>query len=446
MLTRLNAAALAGDYTEEFSSLSEAGARRVYLAALPPELGAPLALGGHLLQRLRLIVLVPGGGARQPRADRLIGPLPSLASRHALLQQSSGAPEVIPRPVRGEILRDECGRFYERVGKRIRPIAELAASADGQPLVLEARVIREPEAEADGDGVDAADGQMGATARAAPPRARSRGDDYPGDRSRPRTELLPPVQMLFASPGLWRVVPFGEFRPMLAPQLAHPERLRESHQLPCYLQVHEACADMPAQQFVQAVPAATPNPELLQPWSESWAVRLQVSLPAARIPRRDGPEIPGVIRAGSRYFRLQVASDPTVDAAVADRPAVDVPAQAPMSEGKTTPSSTTAASSQFRVSRDEAVYDLQLAAAREGALRRLSLKLMPPVKRADLRKWHALLAGKSPEQQLWQVNPPRNGLRDPRVRKWIGEAIRLAGDPRATLDEWEIYWRRRGLS
>jgi len=361
MLSRVNAAAMpAAHVAGALAGLSEEAARRVYLAAMSPEYGAELALGGRVLHRLRVIVIVPGGRTQPWRSERLIGPLPCLP------QNAAPARDINPRPVHGEILRDDCGRFYERVGKRIRPIAELAASADGRPLVIENRAQPEPQAKPAQDG-----------------------------QGKPRP--------LFAPPGLWRVVPFGEFKPMLAPQLARPERLRDSHQIPCHVQVYEASAEAPV-------------PSSLQPWSDAAAARLQISLAAAPV---------------RRFFALQVASDPTAEPAVGGQPEAPRAAQRPW---------------EFPVSREEALYDMQLAAAREGPLRRMLVRLAPPVKRADLAKWHALIAGKSPAQQLWEVSPPRNGLRDPRVRQRIAEALRQAGTPpRSTLDEWEIYWRRRGL-
>jgi hypothetical protein len=366
MFNRMNAASLpAAHVASAFAGLGEEAARRVYLAAMSPDRGSGIALGGRVLHRLRIVVIVPGGRTEPWRAERLIGPLPCLPQ--------SAAPErdINSRPVHGEILRDERGRFYERVGKRIRPIAELAASADGEPLVVEGRVEREPEK----DSVQGA----------------------------PRP--------LFAPPGLWRVVPFGEFKPLLAPQLAHPERLRDSHQIPCYVQVCEASGDVPL-------------PKSAQPWSDAAAARLQISVAAAR---------------GRRFFALQVASDPTAEAPAPAQP--DAPRAAYREAPRSAPGPW-----EFPVSREEAVYDMQHAAAREGPLRRMLMRLAPPVKRADLTKWHALIAGKSPAQQLWEVSPPRNGLRDPRVRQRIAEALRLAHvPPRSTLDEWEIHWRRRGL-
>lgn len=405
MLTRMNAAVLPREFSDSFCNTGDAGARRVYLALGSAETRAPVAFGGRVLQHVRIIVMVPGGASERLRSERLIGPLPCLPAPQQRVAQAGDGNEVMPRPVRGEILRDDCGRFYERIGMRIRPIAELAASTDGKPLAVEKRArIVEREA----------------------------------------TNVHGATRMLFAPPGLWRVVAFGEFRPMLAPQIAHPQRLRDSHQVPCYLQVYQALADMPLQRLVEMALGAGAAQDLVQPWSDAAAARLQISLPPLHERREETPRTAGTIRAGSRFFRLHVASDPTADAASTEPIADHAPSRAPATKAATTPSS--GRSENFAVSREEAVYDLQLAASREGWLRRLSMRVAPPAKRAELRKWQALIAGKSLQQQLWEVRPPLDGLRDPRVRRWIAEAIRLAGpDAQATLDEWEIYWRRKGM-
>src|SRR5262249_35767558 len=49
-----------------------------------------------------------------------------------------------------------------------------------------------------------------------------------------------PYLKRFPAPGLRRLIRFGDFKSLLTPQLRQPERLRDSHWLPCYLQVYEA--------------------------------------------------------------------------------------------------------------------------------------------------------------------------------------------------------------
>src|SRR5919197_3254037 len=338
MLTRMNAAVLPHELSDSFSNAGDAAPRRVYLALGSAESRAPAAFGGRVLQHVRIIVMVPGGANERLRSERLIGPLPCLPAPRQRAEQAPDGSEVMPRPVRGEILRDDYGRFYERIGMRIRPIAELAASVEGRPLAVE-----------------------------------TRGRIIEGEATKPQST----TRMLFAPPGLWRVVAFGEFRAMLAPQIAHPERLRESHQVPCYLQVYEALADIPLQGFVQAALGPSATPDSVHPWSHAAAARLQISLPPAAHERREETShAAGMARAGSRFFRLHVASDPTADEPATAHATERASSGAPETKAATRPLAQRSEdfavkplaqrSEDFAVSREEAVYDVQLAASREG--------------------------------------------------------------------------------
>ena len=57
-----------------------------------------------------------------------------------------------------------------------------------------------------------------------------------------------------------------------------------------------------------------------------------------------------------------------------------------------------------------------------------------------------LLNGKSADEQLWSVRPPRGGLTHRFLLAWAQNALQLAGyDPRNMLTEWHIFWRRKGV-
>ena len=63
----------------------------------------------------------------------------------------------------------------------------------------------------------------------------------------------------------------------------------------------------------------------------------------------------------------------------------------------------------------------------------------------QLKKWRAMLKGKTPDEQLWAVTPPRGFSYHPLVRRWAEATFTEAGyDPAHMLAEWEIFWRRRG--
>jgi hypothetical protein len=66
--------------------------------------------------------------------------------------------------------------------------------------------------------------------------------------------------------------------------------------------------------------------------------------------------------------------------------------------------------------------------------------------RGELKKWQVLLSGKSADEQLWAVRPPKGGVSHPAIRDWARKTLETAGyDSRTMLLEWEIFWRRKDL-
>jgi hypothetical protein len=99
----------------------------------------------------------------------------------------------------------------------------------------------------------------------------------------------------------------------------------------------------------------------------------------------------------------------------------------------------------LRLGRDEALYDMTLATSRGGWQRFLD-RVKNRISAADMKRWHALLSGKTPDEQLWAIKPPKGGLADARIRQWAEQTLRLGGyDEARMLLEWEIHWRRKGL-
>jgi hypothetical protein len=57
-----------------------------------------------------------------------------------------------------------------------------------------------------------------------------------------------------------------------------------------------------------------------------------------------------------------------------------------------------------------------------------------------------LLHGKTADEQLWGVRPPRGGLTHRFIQAWAQSALQLAGyESRNMLAEWQIFWRRKGV-
>ena len=336
---------------------------RIYLVAVERETFPPLAFGNSVLQRMRVTMAPPA-----------FPPEPDCAAPVPLRTLDSPA-----RPIRGEILRDAHGRYYEKTGNVVRELGRLEASPGGDLVEVE------PEAA--------------------------------------------PSRKLFPDPGQWRVLRWGEFRGLLAAQIAHPERLRDEHRLPCYVQVIDAGAREPVTDLAKAMFGDADVGRQLIGLTHDAAARLEL-LQVLPPPRRRPPQArePGVVLPGDRLFRVTVAGDPTADA----------PPEPP-SKKREIPEPF--ASQPFARTRDDVLLEMRMPPRPS---ERLSAWARSLFARSTFDRWLRTLWGKSPDDQLWAAAPPPGMLSDSAVREWAAATLEMAGYDPAMLREWEIYWRRRG--
>jgi hypothetical protein len=236
--------------------------------------------------------------------------------------------------------------------------------------------------------------------------------------------------------------------------------LRETHQLSCFLQLHEAAAPQTVEAF-RAEIARTNDGLRAEPLTPGIVQLLGLGPVLSRLPRpmRRARREPGTVVPGDRFFTLRVADDPTKDDGAAVH--TEVPARAPVAGPNVASGVPAVVASarrtsipeqyqkpwEFHLSREEALYDMNVATTFAGPFRRLwrGLKRLFGGRRA-LRRWQALLCGKNAEEQLWGVRPPRGSLDRAAVREWARRTLEFAGyDPGVMLAEWEIFWRRKGV-
>jgi hypothetical protein len=379
------------------------------------EIAPPLVFGQNRFQRMRVILVEPGEAIDLADAggdDSLPEVLPQLpAPPHHLALQ--------PRLVQGEILRGENNELYEKVGGRIHRLRRLVSGPRGEILDV--------------------------TAEQAPSTGPNLEDSTAQERPQ---QQAPAIRELLPDPGPRRIVCFGEYKQMLAPQLAHPERLRDAHRLPCHAQVYEVVAPQKFEAVSAAIFGNAGPSGRLRPLTHDVVMHLQLGplLPAPpRIPH-PGQRESGVVLPGERLFCLQVAGDPTAE----ENP--EPPAAAthePISHPglKTSIPERFLKPWEFQISREEALYDLSSASTFMGALGGTLWRLVHCLSfRREFRKWQVLLNGKSPDEQLWSVRPPCGGLTHRFILAWAQNALQLAGyDPRNMLTEWHIFWRRKGV-
>jgi len=247
---------------------------------------------------------------------------------------------------------------------------------------------------------------------------------------------------LFADPGLWRVVLWGDFKEILARQLAHPERLRDSYRLPCYVQVIETERTVAIEELA-AIYKSDKCQTPLYVLTDEIGAKLNLVLPLRAAPPHDAARAPHTLPAHERVFRLVAANDPTIDvvATVQNKPTAQPPKvlKEKIPEGFIK-------EWEFKISREEAAYDINAKPTLGSLILAFCRRLRVIKLRNEFRKWHALLAGKSTDEQLWAVHPPAGMLGHSVVRDWALQTLERGGyDAQKMIVEWEIFWRRRGF-
>jgi hypothetical protein len=387
----------------------------MFFVGIQREIAPPLVFGQNRLQRMRVILVEPREAVELADAggdDSLPEVLPQLPAlpHHLALQ---------PRLVQGEILRGENDELYEKIGGRIRRLRRLVSGPRGEIL----DVVAEP----------------------APSTGPNQEDPLAKEQQQ---RQAPAIRKLLPDPGPRRIVCFGEYKQMLAQQLAHPERLRDAHRLPCCVQVYEVAVPQKFDAVSAAIFGNAATSGRLQPLTHDALMHLQLGPllpPPPRIPH-PGQRESGVVLPGERLFCLQLAGDPTAEEnpeppASARHALISHPAL------KTSIPERFLKPWEFQINREEALYDLSAASTFMGALGGALWRLVHWLAfRREFRKWQALLNGKRPDEQLWSVRPPRGGLTHRFILAWAQNALQLVGyDSRNMLTEWHIFWRRKGV-
>lgn len=318
---------------------------RVALVAIHCNPRPAAFLGSHPLQRLQVLMSAPGEEMEFDPLDTM--PRMTAGAQPQLLPQMPATNDgLAPRPrlVQGEILSDDGGRLYEKVGRRIRPLQRLYSGPRGEVLELPVESQAEQRATAP-------------TSQA----SQSPGAESPKPEAQPKTRPEAPA----------------EHRPSPQPLFRRPlQRPGEAFKSP-----PSGVRGVMREPFPPENGAPTVN-----------AQRLKTTVP-------------------ERWIKPW----------------------------------------EFQISREEALYDMRVAASSHAGLSAFIRGLTNwfgnrSALREAGRKWRALLAGKSPDEQLWAVRPPRGMITRPAVRDWARQTLERAGyDPRVMLAEWEIFWRRKGL-
>jgi hypothetical protein len=446
------------------------GRSRVFLVAIHGGLFTPPTHERNPMQHMRVVVLPPNQASEFESSDLLPG-----AFRHALPPMPPALPMPQEkrhqlRPVEGEILRGRQGRLYEKIGEQIRPLHKLVSGSRGQVFELVPPEEPTPEITVQADSNDPpqdyARPQHGNFPRSSRQRKENGELNHDGPVAQPVAQNPKPVpyRKLFPDPGQRCVIRLDDFKSLLTPQLAHPERLRDTHRLACYLQVYEVAVAQRLESLAAAALGDAGRVNQLRLITEPITQQLGLTSLLRTRPRAPGhfPREAGLLLPGERVFQLRLAQDPTADnATLAARQSpvdfaagesstpgdVETPVRMPARSLKTTIPERYMKPWEFKATRDEALYDMNVRATFAGWISSLSNWLNRWIKgRGELKKWRILLSGKGADEQLWAVRPPKGGVSHRAIRDWAGKTLATAGyDPSTMLLEWEIFWRRKGL-
>jgi len=237
----------------------------------------------------------------------------------------------------------------------------------------------------------------------------------------PRPSSVPAVvARLTPFTGLDLLVELADAVELLTPQISAPERLQSSHRLPCKADVFATRRDAPWEAILAAVVADAERAAPVTPLTPALAGRLGLE---------------PFLRAPQPVLCLTVIEDPTdiiEESASVSTPVVAAPVP-----------------DDAIVSRREARRAARRARTwRRSWLGRIGAWFQRRRVRRERRRWFARLANRPLYDQLWSVRPTRALLLDPACRRWIRDALALAGrdrDPKEMMQEWEIHWRQQGV-
>ena len=439
---------------------------QLLLLAIERALAPPLVHRRNLFQPMRIVVVDPTLLAQSMAGGEVQFESPQLLPRALPAPMGSANPGPLQRrAVRGEILSDESGRLYEKLGRQIRPIHQLASGQFGEVIDLvpttstatritprtAGRSSVEPPVKSTAGAVQEVDAgkNVDSTKSEFVPLQQSQLQQQPVAASH---------RKLFADPGHWRVLWFGEFKEILAAQLAHPERLRDTYRLPCYVQVLEIERTVSIEQLAAVYKSNNEHQTRFYFLTDKMAAKLDLVLPLRPAPAPHSEREPNTLLAHDRVFRLLAANDPTIDVTMSQSKlqststkTQSAAAIAKASEPSSAPLKDSVPSHfvkewELKLTRAEASYDMNIKPGFGVLLRRFCRRLRVRKISNEFRKWQMLLAGRSVDEQLWAVRPPAGMLDESSVREWCLKTLQLGGyDSHKMMPEWEIFWRRRGL-
>jgi len=436
------------------------GLNPLLMLAIERALSPPIMHRRTSLQPMRVIVVEPGFPSACDGLDHAGFDVPRIllqAVTQAAGMSGFAQSRFEQRTVRGEILSDENGQLYEKLGSHLRLIQQLASSPYGDVIELVPtgqRNLRMLAPVAEPKFVESYEPGKAANARKESVITADLPRFVPFGHSQEKAGILG-HRKLFPDPGQWRVVRWSDFKEILSQQLANPHRLSDQYRLPCYVQVIETDRVLSVDELARTYASENERNKKLYHLTDEIAGKLDLTsmLPQRPLQQLDIERPPNTLLPHDRLFSLLVANDPTVDVASPNKTAATAIASAPVTSeslSKVIPAKDSIPANflkewEFKISRAEASYDMKVRPSLGSAIRKMFRRLRVFKLRREVRKWQVLVSGRNADEQLWAVRPPTEMPGPAFVREWAVKTLELAGyDSQKMIFEWEIFWRRKG--
>ena len=432
------------------------GLNPLLVLAIERALSPPIMHRRSSLQPMRVIVVEPGFPPACDGMDQADFDVPRIFLQAVTQAAGIGGfaqSRFEQRTVRGEILSDENGQLYEKLGSHVRLIQQLASSPYGDVIELVPTGQRHPRMiapVAEPKLVESHEPGRAAHVRKESVITADRPRFVPFGHSQEKPGTLG-HRKLFPDPGQWRVVRWSDFKEILSQQLANPHRLSDQYRLPCYVQVIETDRVLSVDELARTYASENEPNKKLYHLTDEIAGKLDLisMLPQRPLQQFDMDRPPNTLLPHDRLFSLLVANDPTVDVGSPNKtPSTAAAPSESLSKAIPTKDSIPAnflKEWEFKISRAEASYDMKARPTLGSAIRNMFRGLRVFKLRREVRKWQVLMSGKNADEQLWAVRPPTEMPGPAFVREWAVKTLDLAGyDSQKMIFEWEIFWRRKG--
>ncbi len=346
-----------------------------------------------------------------------------------------------PRLVQGMVLSDREGRLYEKQDERVRLLGRVMKDVHGRLFECIPQ------------------GEYACVKHDADEDRETAIDNDPEGISLAKKNFKGWVPLFHGKP-IKRIVQFGEVKGLLLSQVMEPNRLRDEHRLLCQVEIFEMTRSRSMESFASALLSETGIAGQLQLLTEAMMHKLQLTkvLPRSATLPSMGTRQPGMLLSGDRVFRLILVNDPTSNQGPVHPSNLKTSTGSKKLQDKVESSAeplnhaTSLKTSiperflkpwEFRLSREEALYDMGVQGRNSSLLNRFRGWRQNG---EELSKWRVLLAGKELDEQLWGVRPPRNVFHHSEIREWAQRTLQQAGyNVGMMLPEWEVYWRRKGV-